>query len=412
MENISYFCIVKLFKRNIRYTLAAFFLLLTGACNASATGADSQLQTDSIEVSLLTCMPRPYIYSLYGHTAIRFTDKAHGTDLAINYGMFSFDKPYFVLRFVFGLTDYEMGIEYFEYFKRQYEMAGCGVIQQTLNLTHDEKVAIAEAIEQNYLPANRVYRYNYFYDNCTTRARDILTDNIKGKVTYPTHDDHLSFRQMIRQYNGRHLWARFGNDLLLGVAADRNTTPSERQFLPDNLRRDFAHATITDEHGNVRPLVKATSWATPAITDSGAEDFPVSPRMLMAILAIVVAMATLAESLRKSNYWLLDTALMAASGLCGIILFAMVFSQHPTVRLNLQILLLNPLSLLLIWPTAKSLRQGRAALWMKIWTVCIILFIAGATIQSYAEGMLILACSLLFRNIIRIRLTANRKQNK
>ncbi|WP_423809215.1 DUF4105 domain-containing protein, partial [Prevotella pectinovora] len=71
---------------------------------------------DSIRVSLLTCSPHDEIYSLYGHTAIRYEDKASKTDIVVNYGMFSFKKPFFVARFVLGLTDYEMGIQDFNDF--------------------------------------------------------------------------------------------------------------------------------------------------------------------------------------------------------------------------------------------------------------------------------------------------------
>ena len=93
---------------------------------------------------------------------------------------------------------------------------------------------------------------------------------------------------------------------------------------------------------------------------------------------------------------------MSLTGLCGLILLAMVFSQHPTVRLNLQILLLNPVNLIALVPVVKNLRNGRVHVWLKLWTVCIILFVVGGLLQTYAEGMLVLALSLLIRNISKI----------
>ena len=113
---------------------------------------------DSVEISLLTCRPRQNVYSLYGHTAIRVQDKQNQLDIAVNYGMFSFEKPFFILRFVFGLTDYSMDIEDFEAFRIYYATRGAGVRQQALNLTKDEKKAIIAAIIKNYEPQNRVYR--------------------------------------------------------------------------------------------------------------------------------------------------------------------------------------------------------------------------------------------------------------
>ena len=90
-------------------------------CFFSSITASSQdnkptQQADSIEISLLTCGPRQQVYSMYGHTAIRFLDKQSGRDLVVNYGVLSFDHPYFVLRFVFGLTDDEIASNAFELF--------------------------------------------------------------------------------------------------------------------------------------------------------------------------------------------------------------------------------------------------------------------------------------------------------
>lgn len=393
---------MKQLKRTILCLLTALMLM------SQTAAADNGKQADSIRISLLTCMPRPYVYSLYGHTAIRYENLTQGTDIAINYGIFSFSKPYFVLRFVFGLTDYEMGIDYFEDFKVQYERSGCGVIQQTLNLTDKEKAAIAEAIDKNYLPENRVYRYNYFYDNCTTRARDIILDNINGKVVFENEaNPYPSFRELIHQYNERHRWARFGNDLLLGVKADCPTTFGEQQFLPKNLSKDINHAVIYDKDGSKRKFVESETWILPVTSDSGSDSFPVSPIVCLGVLAALVVAITTIEAMRKANYWLTDTIMMFLTGACGLILFAMIFSQHPTVSLNLQILLLNPLNLVFLWSTSKKIKKGQPSKWQKTWTVLIILFLLGGIIQSYAEGIYFVALSLLYRNIMKIRQTAN-----
>ena len=393
---------MKQLKRTILCLLTALMLM------SQTAAADNGKQADSIRISLLTCMPRPYVYSLYGHTAIRYENLTQGIDIAINYGIFSFSKPYFVLRFVFGLTDYEMGIEYFEDFKAQYERSGCGVIQQTLNLTDKEKTAIAKAIDKNYLPENRVYRYNYFYDNCTTRARDIILDNINGKVVFENEaNPYPSFRELIHQYNERHRWARFGNDLLLGVKADRPTTFGEQQFLPKNLSKDINHAVIYDKDGSKRKFVESDTWVLPVTSDSGSDSFPISPIVCLGVLAALVVAITTIEAMRKANYWFTDTIMMFLTGACGLILFAMIFSQHPTVSLNLQILLLNPLNLVFLWSTSKKIKKGQPSKWQKTWTVLIILFLLGGIIQSYAEGICFVALSLLYRNIMKIRQTAN-----
>lgn len=403
VRNISYFCIVKRFKRHLTIAVLAIFMFLAHGNNAHANDLNATVEPDSIEISLLTCGPRPNVYSLYGHTAIRYRNITRGEDLAINYGMFSFGKPFFVLRFVFGLTDYEMGIEYFDDFVSQYAPTGCGVRQQRLNLTAHEKAVIAAAIDENYRPENRVYRYNYFFENCTTRARDMIVNHIDGNVEYKGQvDPSLSFRKLIHQYNTTHRWARFGNDLLLGVQADSETNRGDQQFLPENLCHDFADAEIVANDGSRRKLVSSESWVVERTRGVGADSFPLSPMVCMSLIALVVVAVTCVERVKKANYWALDALLMVLTGICGLILLAMVFSQHPTVRLNLQILLLNPINLVALVPVVRALRNGRVHTWLKLWTACIVLFAIGGLLQTYAEGMLVLALSLLIRNISKI----------
>ena len=387
----------------LRYAILCVFLLLPNAIPAQRQYDNTQ-NADSIEVSLLTCRPRQNVYSLYGHTAIRFTNYTRGIDVAVNYGMFSFAKPFFVLRFVFGLTDYEMGIEPIDVFMATYSSYGCGVWQQTLNLTQNEKETLAKALATNYEPQNRVYRYNYFYDNCTTRARDILTGNIGGKVEYTArHDNGPSFREITHQYNSQHPWARFGNDLLLGIKADMPTTVAEQQFLPDNLKNDFSRATITYGNGQKRQLVSTERWLVQPTAQVQEKEFPLSPSACAIIFAIIVIAATTLEVARKKNYWGIDCIIMLANGLCGLILLAMVFSEHPTVSINLQILLLNPCTLLFMPHTIKNLRHKRHGRWLPIWTVCMVLFLIGGFFQTYAEGMHIVALSLLLRYLFKIK---------
>lgn len=355
---------------------------------------------DSVEISLLTCEPRQNVYSLYGHTAIRIQSKSSSRpfDVAVNYGLFSFSKPFFIARFVFGLTDYEMGIEPFDDFFRQYTSYGCGVRQQVLNLTVEEKAAVMQAIDINYKPENRIYRYNYFYDNCTTRARDMLTKHLNGTVRYPSHKNHRpSYREMTHVWNSGHPWARMGNDLLLGLKADFPTDGSQQQFLPDNLRKDFDGAAIVSRDGSKRPLVLRSFWVIPKVEHPLESEFPLTPTQCALILAVAVVGITLWQWRTRKMCWMADAVLLLASGLCGLILFFMIFSEHPTVSLNLQILALNPLSLVLLWPTVTHLRHGKTFWWIPAYAALLLVFLIGGFFQHYAEGVSIVALSLLFR---------------
>lgn len=410
MRNMRYFCSVKCLRLLI--TLFTTFIVTLAGNEAHAAADDAQqtaINADSIEISLLTCAPGQEVYSLYGHTAIRVTDSKTGEDFVVNYGMFSFNKPFFILRFVFGLTDYDMGVTPFYAFQEEYKSEGRYVLQQVLNLTRQEKEKILNALAVNYQPENRTYRYNYFYDNCTTRARDIIVSNVNGTVMYGNEvKEFASYRDLIHLYNVEQPWARYGNDILLGVKADRKTTQAEHQFLPLILDEDFAHAVIKDASGKERPLVSRQFYVVEKAdaAEAAGNDLQsiMRPRACAWLLFAIVVCVTLAEWFMKKNFWLFDSLLMLFAGCAGIIFFLMIFSQHPTTSLNLQILLLNPIPLLYIWRVAKRARRHQLAAFWKYATAAIVLFFIGGLFQDYAEGMNVLALSLLVRSVWTITL--------
>lgn len=145
-------------------------------------GTESLSTADSIRISLLTCAPGEEIYSLFGHTAIRYEEPARGIDRVYNYGLFSFNTPNFILRFALGKTDYQLGVEDYRRFAAEYEYFGRSVWQQTLNLTVEEQQQLITLLEENYRPENRIYRYNFFYDNCATRPRDKVEESLQKAV--------------------------------------------------------------------------------------------------------------------------------------------------------------------------------------------------------------------------------------
>lgn len=388
-------------------TLFGLLLLLFSGAYTPVYAQESTVEDilpdpmDSVEISLLTCQPHDEVYSLYGHTAIRYHDmrKDKEVDVAFNYGVFDFKKPYFVLRFVFGLTDYELGVYPFSLFLKEYRHFGSMVTEQVLNLTSEEKLLLHEALRQNLQPENSVYRYNYFYNNCTTKARDIIEKCITGKTEYAERENFTpTYREMVHEMTRNHPWARFGNDLLLGIKADQPTTLRQQEFLPYNLMYDFDHAQIY-ENGQYRPLVKERRTALPGGVQIVKQEFPLSP-MACAILLTVTGLILLILQWRsKRSFLFWDLLLMLTIGTIGIMLTLMLFSQHPTVSLNLQILLFNPLPWFFLWPVIRG-RQNRY--WL-ISCVLIALFFIGSLFQQYAEGLWSLALCLLMQCYIHIK---------
>ena len=386
--------------KTITNALRGGLLLLTMTCQNAVLAQDYDLPPmDSVEISLLTCQPHDEIYSLYGHTAIRYHELTKGgIDAAFNYGVFNYDAPLFGLRFVFGLTDYELGAYPTPLFQKEYRHFGSMVTEQVLNLTNDEKLKLRMALVDNLKPNNKIYRYNYFYSNCTTKARDIIERCINGKVQYTGREDYTpTYRDMVHHMTRNNPWSRFGNDLLLGIQADAKTDQRQQEFLPDNLLYDFDHAQIY-ANGGYRPLVKERRIIVPAGVQMIQDSFPLTPHQCGIILFAVGLVLLVIQWYLRRAFVAWEALLMLVSGIAGIMLFLMLFSQHPTVRINLQIFLLNPIHLVYLWPVIKG-RQTRY--WM-ICGVMGVLFLIGALFQTYAEGIISVALCLLYQTILHL----------
>ena len=382
----------------------------------SRVNEDATSWLDSVDISLLTCGPGNEVWSYYGHSALRIQDKMHDSDVAVNWGMFSFRQSFFILRFVFGLTDCQIGIYPMTDFMAEYSAEGRWVRQQRLHLSREEKLKVLHAIEENAQPENRTYRYNFFFDNCSTRAREMVITNIGYcNTNFKDTDAQATYREEIHKLNGNHRWARFGNDLLLGYLSDRDLTQREWEFLPDNLSKDFATEGrkdfINDTAGNAEVnhlirkdgylmLVDSTCYLIPP-TPKVAEAEVITPTLVFITLAVIIIALSVFEWKRKKNFWVLDAFLLILTGLPGIILFAMIFSQHPTVQINFQLLLLNPVNLIFVWKTISKMRKGKLYWYYEVWGWCLLVALLLQIWQSYAEGMSTLAFSLLMRYAIK-----------
>ena len=364
-------------------------------CFNSTAKAESY---DSIQVYLMTCEPHDEIYSLYGHTAIRIVNRQKDMDIAVNYGAFDSSESNFVLRFVFGLTDYMMMVYDFSDFLAEYRYFGSAVHQQHINMTSEEKRVFMAALAESAQPENIKYRYNYFYNNCTTKARDIILGAISGeKVVEQSGDNPLTYRELIHQKTAGSPWAEWGNDFLLGVLADVRTSYYEAEFIPDRLMSDFNHTVVVDFDGNRRRLVDEDKVVLPSGTPKfePMKGFPLRPLEVFAILSVIIIIWSIAKKfftkLSTVNYQLstvIDYALCCLYAIPGLLLTCMLFSQHPTVSLNFQILLFNPLLFWLAHPKCQVQRRWEIILG------CVVLFLVLGLVQSYAEGTIMLACAL------------------
>lgn len=394
----------------IRCFYALFFVLSASVAKAQSTPVNA----DSIRFSLLTCTPGEEIYSLFGHTAIRYENESKGIDYVFNYGLFSFDTPHFVWRFVKGETYYMLGVTDYQRFAAEYMFYNRAVWQQTLNLTAEEKEKLLALLEQNYLPKNRIYRYNFFYDNCATRPRDKIEESINGKIVYKGKDNRYSFRDIVLQASEGHEWDRFGMNFCLGAKADRPIHYREEMYAPFHLMDAFAHAIILDKDHRERPLVSDTKeLISKEPEEKAGESFSLTPFRSALLLFIGIAVATIYGIRKKKSLWGIDLFLFAVAGLCGcVIAFLCLFSTHPAVDHNYLIFVFNPLHIILLPFFLYKERKHRKSYYHQVNATLLILFILLWPVipQHFDIAVLPLALSLLVRSMSHILLTYNKKK--
>ena len=330
--------------RKIKNYIIVILLTISGL---SAVNAQGITLSDSATLSLITCSPGPQIYALFGHTAIRLVDPARGLDIVFNYGMFNFNKPNFYLKFIQGATDYELGAYETKYFLPEYRERNSSVTEQMLNLTTVEKQQLADALFVNYQPENREYRYNFVYDNCSTRPRDKILSVIKDKVVYDYVSEPQTFRNWVGTYTGENTWAKFGIDMLLGREADELSTRWSSMFLPEVLCREFGAVKIIAHDGTTRSLVNAEKIIVPrqdSIVKTNFLQLPITVTLTVLLLGVFLIFY---EKRRKKYFKIIDSVLLIVSGLAGVIIFyLMFFSVHPLVHSNFNLLWCNPLNVL------------------------------------------------------------------
>lgn len=370
---------------------------------------------DSIRFSLLTCGAGEEIYSLFGHTAIRYENFTRGIDAVFNYGIFSFNTPNFILRFTLGETDYQLGVTSYKQFAYEYTWTGRDVWQQTLNLNAEEKKKLLALLEENYLPQNRIYHYNFFYDNCATRPRDQIERAVQGTLEYAddmtSFQTGISFRDIVHQYTIGHSWARFGIDLCLGSQADKDITRRQMMFAPFYLKDFLAKAQLKNAQGMERPLVSSEDHIIQSPQQTSTEEAP-SPLQTAFLLFTIVTIVTAYGIYRRKSLWLLDLLLFLAAGVAGCILaFLASFSQHPAVSPNYLLFLFHPLHLLCLPWMIKRVRKKEKSIymWANITVLTFFILLWGIIPQEFNLAVLPLALSLWIRSASNLYLTYIRK---
>ena len=411
----------------IKHKYGLWLLLLLCELNIIAQNRSLSLPSDTADtwqVSLITCDPGVEVYNQFGHTAIRMKNVSHNIDLIYNYGIFSFNTPNFVLRFTLGQTDYLLGIQAYQDFVDWYAYCNRDVREQVLNLSIEEKNTLIELLNENYKPQNRTYRYNYFYDNCATRPRDLIEKCLQSDLHYAddmtTTSTGQSFRSIVHEFTANKAWSQFGIDLCLGSEADKPISRRTMMFIPLYLEQYFDKASLlphernnnSSRENNKNLVGIKNNGAYPLVTerkqlviipdtDKVHEDTPFTPFRCATLLFIVTTVLTIYEIRSRKSMWGFDLILFAAAGIAGCMLaFLASFSEHPTVSPNYLLFLFQPLHLLLLPLFIGKIKKMQRSRYLIALTIELIIFIVLWALipQEFPLAVLPLALCLLVRS--------------
>lgn len=303
------------------------YFLLISFCGFSQISLSNQAQA-----SIITCGSGNELYSVFGHTAIRIYDPATNTDLVFNYGTFDFNTPNFYLKFVKGNLLYQLSVTSFEDFMYEYKYTNRDVFEQKLNISNQKVLELYQLLQQDYFSENKKYIYKFIDKNCTSKAKDKVNKILGSNLIQKTDDKKISYRQLINSYLKDNLWAKLGINAIFGTTVD---APATQLFLPNELLNSLEITQkVTQKVAfpkeilfKAQPQIKIVPWWN-------------NVWVLYLILFII-------WYYRNPK---VISIILTLFGILGLF-FASVglFSLHQEVLWNYNILLFNPLYLVLLY---------------------------------------------------------------
>lgn len=352
------------------------------------------------QVSLLTCDPGDELYSAFGHSALRIWNPETNQNWIYNYGTFDFNTPFFYVKFTQRTLDYMLSVTTYERFLMEYNYFQRNVREQVLDLSPEQVAKLIQHLEINYEPENRYYRYDFFYDNCSTRIRDMM-EQVLGQQLDWNEDlvaEQKTFRNMIDEYVYPLPWADFGIDLALGSVIDVKASEREKQFLPDYMEAAFDRAVIIGD-GPSRKLVKEKLYVLNFPPRESKMDI-FNPYAVWWLFALLVVVLTFLGFRKKRIYKGFDIVFFAVLGLLGLLIVALwFFTFHSQTKLNWNVVWALPTNLVL----AFALLGKQAKPWVKkyllaamvLTNVALLVWIFG--IQSFHPSIVPVLLVILLR---------------
>jgi len=296
-----------------------------------------------LRISLLTASPGEELYETFGHSALRITDSVRNTDIVYNYGTFNFDEPNFYLKFIKGTLPFYLSDDNFDNFIAEYQQENRGISEQVLHLTCFQKYKINALLNENMMGPNRKYKYDFTFDNCTTRLRDLIEKASDSTVHFGNViQKQMTFRDLIYEYLNKNdkQWSKLGIDILLGSRMDVAATSYQVMFLPEYLLKTLDSSTIDSQ-----PLVSEKHSILKMDHSKDEKNNLTHPFFLFVCLFVVIAFLSFSKNLFIQKLLAsLDGILFFITGLLGLLLiFMWTGTDHIMCRDNYN--------LLWAWPT-------------------------------------------------------------
>jgi Domain of unknown function (DUF4105) len=339
---------------------AASFVAATSSARAQAPAKpvrQADAPHDSIVISVLTMGPGREIFERFGHQSIRIHDLTTGLDSAYNWGMFSFEQPHFLVRFLTGDTKYWMQGIPSRWLISVYRDSGRAVWEQVLNLTRTEKDSLWRYIAWNAKEENKWYRYDYYRDNCATRVRDALNMVLRGSIerNVATHEHGVSYRSETLRLARAYPVINYGMDFVLGRPADDTLSAWAEMFVPMRLQQLIRGMRVRHSDGTVTRLVRSERQLVVDDRYADLEQPPgyVTPALevgfTIAGLLLLLCMFPEPSAPVRWTVGVLGTLWHLLAGVVGLLLLcAELFTRHAAyMGHNVNVLLATPASLAL-----------------------------------------------------------------
>jgi hypothetical protein len=350
--------------------------LAAAACTVAASRtARAQAQHDSVVVSVLTMGPGDEVFERFGHQSIRIHDITTGLDSAYNWGMFSFEQPHFLVRFLTGDTRYWMQADPSEALIAAYRSRGRAVWEQELALTRTETDSLWKFLKWNSLDANKWYRYDYYRDNCATRVRDALDMVLGGAIqrAVATHEHGVSYRSETLRLARAYPLINYGMDFVLGRPADDTLSAWDEMFVPMRLQQLIRGIRVRHANGTVGRLVRRERQL---VVDDRYQDLDTPPGYFtpalevgFAICGVLLVLCAFPKPTAPAKWTIgvIGTVWNLVAGLAGILLLcAELFTRHAAyMGHNVNVLLATPVSLALALLIPFALRASASRRMMK-----------------------------------------------